>query len=94
MDGTGKSYSDTPSLAVIKEIAEEEGIDPGEVEPPLGTVIDTDALNGLFTESGRTDGLVTFEYSGYRVMVDSDGDVELGPSVAGEPRVTGQGAGD
>jgi hypothetical protein len=77
MKYTRSSMTEPPSLAVINEIAEEEDINPVNIKPPLNTVIDADALDRLFAGSERTDGRVTFEYSGYRVTIDSDGNVEI-----------------
>jgi hypothetical protein len=88
------SMPEPPSLTVIREIAEEKDIDPENIEPPLSTVIDTDALDRLFTGSEHTDGRVTFEYSGYSVTVDSDGDVEIDHAIAEESQHAGQGVSD
>ena len=69
--------SDTPSVAVVMEIAAREGADPTELAPPLNDVIDPDALDALFARSGPADvaGSVSFEYCGYRVEVRSNGRV-------------------
>ena len=88
------SMPEPPSLTVIREIAAEKDIDPENIEPPLSTVIDTDALDRLFRGSERTDGRVIFEYSGYSVTVDSDGDVEIDHAIAEESRHAGQGVSD
>jgi len=77
MEDAESPAPEPPHLTVVKEIAEKKGVDPVNIEPRLNTAIDTDALDRLFTGSERTDGRVIFEYSGYRVTVDSDGDVEV-----------------
>jgi len=73
-----------PSTAVIAAIANKEGIDPMELEPPryetLYSVIDPEALDQLFSQPGGG-GTVVFGYCGYEVTVHADGTVE----VAGEP---------
>lgn len=71
----------TLSTAVVKAIAEREGIDPLDMDPPLYDVIDPDALNALFAQpadvgDARLEGVV-FEYNGYEVEVTSDGDVHI-----------------
>lgn len=62
------------SEAVISAVAEAKGLDPLEVGPPLAEVIDPDALDSLFRGGV---GTVTFEYAGYEVTVDDEGDVSL-----------------
>lgn len=80
------------SFEVIAAIAEREGVDPVVVEPPrydaLYDVINPEALDSLFAprENGtpRSSGTVEFPFCGYRVLVESDGTVELydeGPDV-------------
>ena len=64
----------TASEAVLTAIAEREGVDELELREPLYETIDPDALDALFRD-GR--GRVTFEYLGYLVTVDQDGEVEV-----------------
>lgn len=59
---------------VIASVAESNGVDTTDVEPPLGTVIDGDALESLVSSLDRGD--VTFQYSGCEVTVTHDGHVE------------------
>lgn len=69
------------SQAVVGAVAAREGVDPADVTEPLYNVINTDALNMLFTPRHETDhhqqGRVSFPYAGYDVTVYSDGRVEL-----------------
>ncbi|RBI59926.1 hypothetical protein DMJ13_19680 [halophilic archaeon] len=71
----------TLSTAVVKAIAEREGIDPLDMDPPLYDVIDLDALNTLFARPADVRDArpeeVVFEYNGYEVEVTSDGDVHV-----------------
>ena len=60
--------------SVVTSVAEIHGVDPTEVEPPLGTVVDGDALESLVTSMTR--GSVTFQYSGCEVTVAHDGSVD------------------
>lgn len=73
------------SFAIIDAVAEREGVDTTEIEPPeyeaLYDVLNPEALDSLFSprEDGtpRSEGRVEFTYCGYDVVVESDGTVEL-----------------
>ena len=81
------SESDTRSLskAVIEAIADREGVDVTEIEPPryepLYTVVDPEALDTLFAPTfagkARGSGSISFQYAGYDVVVEADGQVSL-----------------
>lgn len=72
--------STSPSEAVIEAVAEAEGVEPTDLQP-LYDVLDPDALNSLFKSRNHVNqtrrGLITFEYHGYEVHVDEDGQVTL-----------------
>jgi hypothetical protein len=70
--------NDPPSRAVVETVADAEGVDPVDLEPPLYEVIDAEALDRLFRGGA---GEVTFEYAGYEVTVDSEARVALAPPV-------------
>lgn len=65
---------ESPSHAVITNIAEQEGIDPLDMSPPLYDVLDPEALDRLleprYDGTARPDVDVTFTYRGYTVTVD------------------------
>ncbi|MCW8172878.1 HalOD1 output domain-containing protein [Natrialba swarupiae] len=73
------------SFKVIASVAEREGVDPMEIEPPeyesLYSVVNPEALDSLFSPRAdgttRTHGRVEFPFCGYRVVVTSEGDVEV-----------------
>lgn len=73
------------SFDVIAAIADAEGVDPVEIEPPeyqpLYEVVNPEALDALFEtrENGmpRTAGRIEFPYCGYHVVVSSDGEVDV-----------------
>ncbi|WP_255194126.1 HalOD1 output domain-containing protein [Natronobeatus ordinarius] len=73
------------SFEIIEAIAEREGVEATDVEPPeyeaLYDVINPEALDALFAprEDGtpRANGRVTFTFCGYDVTVSSDGTIEL-----------------
>lgn len=69
---------DTPTEAVVDEVAATEGVDPTELAPPLFEVIDTDALNSLLESTG-SEVTVHFRYNDYDITVDQDYTVELEP---------------
>lgn len=60
----------SPSAAVIMAVAEATGRDPLELHPPLGDLLDADALDRVCARQGST---VSFEAWDCRVRVDSDG---------------------
>ncbi|QLG50079.1 HalOD1 output domain-containing protein [Natrinema halophilum] len=75
------------SVKVVDEVADREGVDPGNLQPPLHKVIDTEALDALFqstSSTARTDGTVEFQYKGYQVRVKSSEEVEIGQTVSFE----------
>ena len=77
LDGLAKR----PSLRVVERIADVDGVDPIELEPPLQEIIDTDALDRLFKSTGdeisTRRGSVSFHYHGYDVTVRADHRVVL-----------------
>ncbi|MFC6717398.1 HalOD1 output domain-containing protein [Natrialbaceae archaeon GCM10025810] len=90
MDRSNSQEYASPSLAVISAVAEREGVDAVELEPPeyqaLYEVVNPEALDSLFAprEDGtpRCRGTVEFTFCGYRVVVESDGSVEVRESAA------------
>jgi hypothetical protein len=62
------------SRTVVETLASVEGVSPTELDEPLFSSVDPDALDSLFTGS---DGRVTFVHDGYLVTVSSDGDVAV-----------------
>ncbi len=61
------------SIAVVSAVARRAGVDPVELRP-LYDVVDTEALDTLFTADV---GTLTFPYEGYLVTVDADGSVRV-----------------
>lgn len=64
------------AVAVVKAVADAEGVDPVDLSSPLAYTVDPDALDTLF-RAGT--GRVTFDYCGYLVAVDADRTVEVSP---------------
>lgn len=62
---------------IVDAVAERHGVAPQEIEGELHTRIDTDSLERLWTEPPQVSfGVVSFYFSGCRVTVTEDGDVE------------------
>ena len=83
------------SLKVVEKVASREGTDPVELQPPLHTVIDSEALDALFRSTrsrSRTKGTIEFQYQGYTIRIDSSGEVEIVNTVSSteqtEPRTS------
>lgn len=76
---------ESPTLAVIEAVAEREDVAPTELEPPryesLYNVCNPEALDALFAprEDGtpRGSGQISFQFCGYDVTVESDGEVTV-----------------
>ncbi len=85
LDQSDRNGGESLSLKVVTAVAEREGIDPMELEPPeyeaLYDVVNPEALDSLFAPrqngTGRASGRVEFTFCGYDVVVTSDGDVTL-----------------
>ena len=67
----------TTSEAVLSAIAEREGVEEWELQPPLYDAVDPDALDKVTEKSGVE---VVFEYTGYTVIVDSNSKITLTPT--------------
>ena len=84
-DGSETDTVQSLSFEVIAAVADREGVDPTDIEPPtydaLYDVINPEALDSLFSprEDGtpRASGRVEFPFCGYHVTVTSDGTVEV-----------------
>lgn len=59
---------------IVDVVATREGVDPLELEVPLNTAVDAEALDALVTGAGgrdeRNSVRVTFTYLGYEITVD------------------------
>lgn len=70
--GSFDGRTETAGMAVISTVATRSDTDPAELDP-LWNVVNPDALDALF-QPGAV-GQVAFTYSGYEVVVHSDGDI-------------------
>ncbi|WP_207587956.1 HalOD1 output domain-containing protein [Halomontanus rarus] len=85
VDRTSETGTQSLSFEIIAAIAEREGVDTTEIEPPeyeaLYDVLNPEALDALFAPcqdgTQRSTGRVKFSYCGYDVVVTSDGDVHI-----------------
>lgn len=73
--------ADTIPMRIVTTIAEAEGVDPTELDPPIYDVIDPEALAALFQTPGNTtdstEGGVIFPYNGYKVHVTNSRDISI-----------------
>lgn len=83
---SGETFEEpSTSQRVIRAVAETTGNEPTEVGP-LYQVIDPDALDRLFSstgKNGRTDGYVEFTFAECDVVVRGSGEVEVTERDAG-----------
>jgi len=75
MNDCRNSPKPSQSTKVVEAVADELDVDPMDLDP-LIEVIDPDALDTLFKGQNRS-GEIRFSYSGYRVIVQEDGQVML-----------------
>ncbi|WP_415383427.1 HalOD1 output domain-containing protein [Halosimplex sp. TS25] len=67
-----------PSHRIVAAIAEEAGVDPGELAPPLADVVDPDALDALLDRSDPDAAVaIRFQYRGSEVVAHADGNVDI-----------------
>lgn len=68
---------------VVRAVAEARGVEPTELDERLADVVDPDGLESVVRlgtdEGGDVSGAVEFDFSGCRVCVTCDGDVEVRP---------------
>lgn len=85
VDRSDTATTKSLSYEVITAVAEREGVEPTDIEPPeydaLYEVVNPEALDSLFAprENGanRTTGSIEFDYCGYHIVVTSDGEVDI-----------------
>ena len=74
-------HDEPASEAVVEAVADEEGVSPVDVRPPLYAAIDPDALDELASRMSRrsddSTGRIVFAYAGYEVTVHGGGEVTL-----------------
>lgn len=79
--GEYDSSRDQPSLAIVAVVAAAAESDPIEL-PPLHSVIDTEVLNNLLSETANDDrknASLSFSYEGFAVTAFSEGTIEVSP---------------
>lgn len=66
------------SYDVVQAVAQQEGVSPGELSPPLFSVLDPDALDTLVRgTSSATQVTVEFTYLGYVVRIENGQTVSI-----------------
>ena len=70
-----------PTQRIVQAIAEAEGVEPVDLDPPLFDVLDGDLLNALVssneTNADEPSLEMTFDYLGYTVYVAAGGGVSI-----------------
>lgn len=72
-----QAENDPVSTMVLSEVADQANVDPVDLAPRLATVVDTDALEALFTSDSRGYTGVKFRYAGHRITIHSDEVVQV-----------------
>lgn len=75
MSSSDSSGSITELIA--EEIAAREGVEPIELSPPIGAVVDADALNEFYDEEPSIDVQTVIEYKGYSITIKGPEQVEI-----------------
>ncbi|QRV15040.1 hypothetical protein JMJ58_19360 [Haloterrigena salifodinae] len=70
-----RSQSSPITTEVVKEVAEQENVEPVEL-PPLYNAVDPASLEDLF-DSSNSDVQVTFSYLEYQITVSDSGSIEV-----------------
>ncbi|AEH37979.1 HalOD1 output domain-containing protein [Halopiger xanaduensis] len=80
-DASTSSNAVPPSQAIVAAVADREGVDVTEIEPPeyepLFTVVNPEALDELFDRPSAGPARVHLEYAGYAITVHGDGRVDV-----------------
>lgn len=63
-------------FTIVNRIADLESVDPMDLDP-LFEVVDAEALETLFQSNATSNAFVSFEYHGYRVVVDAEKRVRI-----------------
>ncbi|WP_225336600.1 HalOD1 output domain-containing protein [Halomicrobium urmianum] len=67
-----------PSDWVLDAIADEAGVDPVELTPPLADAVDPEALDALLERADPdVEVAIRFEYQEYEVVARADGGVDV-----------------
>lgn len=74
---TRSKGTESLTTSLILEIAEQEGVDPIDLSPPLNTAIDLDGLRALFCDTQAGFVRVEFTYAGHHITIEGDDDVQI-----------------
>lgn len=76
-DAPGRTQS--TSERVVRAVADHRGVDPGDLDEPLYSAIDPDALDALFARAPDESSVrrLRFRYLGHDVTVEADGTVTV-----------------
>lgn len=69
---------------IVCSIADHEEIDPLDLDPPLGAVVNTDLIEAFAADADHSENKLSspleFEYHGYTVTIDPSGEVDVSDS--------------
>lgn len=69
------------SASIVRTVADLRGVDPIDVTPPLGSVVETDAIDSLFPSYSEPDRSLVFEFADCEVSVRGDGRITVRESL-------------
>jgi len=78
VDQNGPTESEYVTRRIVRQVATVTDTAPTEL-PPLGRLLDVDALVELFPRNGRGNCCVSFRYAGAEVEVNEAGEIEVSP---------------
>ena len=83
--------SHSPSYRVVEAVAQEEGVSPAELLPPLFSVVDPEALDALAqpapdSSTGQIE--IEFTYLDYAVQVEHDPEMGISVQIGDTPTDT------
>lgn len=78
---TGSDEHGNGSLTeqIVRKVADLENVDPIKLNPPLGEVLDPDALSALFEDPGHAVQRLTFVYKEYEILIEASGRIDVEP---------------
>ena len=64
------------AVKIVRKVASLKGVDPVDL-PPLYDTVDPDALETILTENDAATFLIHFNYTGYRVWIESEQEISI-----------------
>lgn len=77
MSQSSTEVDDTLAYRVVEAVADTKDVDPISLQPPLGSVVDADALRTILAADGSSPVKIRFQYADCHVEVSKDDDVAV-----------------